>query len=421
MASQASLDPDGRFGKGAVNTVVGGVTGGLGLLYNVGGGIGYAATSPFSQDYANETYGSQVQGLENTVNGIGTLGSQALNGQWGNIGTELTGGANQSTAYRFGAGAASIGMIFAGGGLGDAGEVGDVADVADVAGNVEGVTGDANFAAEVTSSAPKFVRCFPPGTKVLMADGSTKSIEKIEEGDEVLATDPTTTKKPGPLKVVDLIRNHTEHLVAITVRDSSGKTAHFQATREHPFWVKGMGWTLAKDLVQNDLLTDKNGQDVYVLDVKIKDKQSPTYNLTIDQKHTFYIVDNGVTVLVHNASPFQVGTYGSLTGGANVGDGLAAHEVLPNAYLEAIGFNTTGARLAANPSIALSSDIHLQINAMQSQWGIQNADYLSTLTPEEVISINHDFMIQAGVPEDAALEVSQNAVNYVNQLGIECP
>jgi hypothetical protein len=133
-----------------------------------------------------------------------------------------------------------------------------------------------------------------------MADGSTKAIEQIKEGDEVLAKDPASNEAPRSFKVAAQLQNYTEHLVTVEVQDAAGRVAHFKATREHPFWVKGQGWKNAVDLTDKDILADNNGNDVRVLSVKTEAKKSPTFNLTIDSKHTFYVVDNGVSVLVHN-------------------------------------------------------------------------------------------------------------------------
>ncbi|MFE7751400.1 Hint domain-containing homing endonuclease [Streptomyces sp. NPDC057428] len=38
----------------------------------------------------------------------------------------------------------------------------------------------------------KVADSFTPGTRVLMADGTSKAIEDVDIGDEVLATDPET-------------------------------------------------------------------------------------------------------------------------------------------------------------------------------------------------------------------------------------
>jgi RHS repeat-associated protein len=152
-------------------------------------------------------------------------------------------------------------------------------------------------------------KCFPAGTMVLMADGSSKPIELITDGEEVLAKDPASNDAPRSFKVAAQSRNYTEHLVRIEVQDDAGNVAHFQATREHPVWVKGAGWKNAVDLTAKDRLTDSSGHDVRVLNVQVRAVKSPTFNLTIDSRHTFYVVDNGVSVLVHNTAPeFSGGT-----------------------------------------------------------------------------------------------------------------
>ena len=43
-----------------------------------------------------------------------------------------------------------------------------------------------------------------------MADGSTKPIEEVKEGDEVLADDPTDSDKPTEFKVAARLENFTE-------------------------------------------------------------------------------------------------------------------------------------------------------------------------------------------------------------------
>jgi RHS repeat-associated protein len=274
-----------------------------------------------------------------------------------------------------------------------------------------------------SAGLPPFVRCFPPGTLVLMADGTTKRIEEVQDGDEVLADDPQDFEKPARFKVAARQESFTEHLVAIEVEDSAQRVGHFQATREHPFWVRAKGWTNAKDLGVDDILMDRNGEDVRVLQTAVEDKASSTYNLSIDSRHTFFVSENGVTVLAHNADPFEVGTMSSLTGGTNVGDGLFAHEPLPNAYLRAIGYGkpTRWTFFRKNPAIALSQQVHDPVSAMQLKWGIKEPDFLRGLNPQEVVHTNYEIMLQAGVPEAQALEVSQNALDYADQLRITCP
>jgi len=57
------------------------------------------------------------------------------------------------------------------------------------------------------------------------------------------------------------------------------------------------------------------------------------------------------------ASLFDIGTYGSLNGSSNVGDGLQAHELIRHEFLKQSGL-AGDSRLSGNPSIALDLDHH---------------------------------------------------------------
>ncbi|WP_083852967.1 Hint domain-containing protein [Saccharomonospora glauca] len=85
---------------------------------------------------------------------------------------------------------------------------------------------------------------FALGTRVLLADGSTKPIEEVELGDRVVATDPETGES-GPQKVVATIVGQGEkNLVEVTVDvdgDAGDAVETITATAEHPFWVDDHG------------------------------------------------------------------------------------------------------------------------------------------------------------------------------------
>jgi RHS repeat-associated protein len=125
----------------------------------------------------------------------------------------------------------------------------------------------------------------------------TKNIEDIRVGDYVLAKEPTEQGPPTPHRVIGLPRNWTEHLVHVTVSGGS----ELQATREHPFWVRQKGWVYAKYLKPGDNLEDASGHAVVVEAVKIENRIADTYNLTVEDVHTFYILAGDESVLVHNA------------------------------------------------------------------------------------------------------------------------
>lgn len=102
-----------------------------------------------------------------------------------------------------------------------------------------------------TRGAPK---CFPPGTLVLMADGSTKAIEDIREGDQVLANDPEDPGKPEPKKVTCIADGEAIRLIEITFdQDSNGtEDGKFKATGRHPIWTKNSGWKSAEAILVGD-------------------------------------------------------------------------------------------------------------------------------------------------------------------------
>jgi RHS repeat-associated protein len=171
----AGFDPDGRFTKGAYQGTVGMAEGAGTLLWDVGGSIGYGVTSVFSQDAANDIYGNQMQGLENVGNGLAYLGSQTLQGNLGTVVDNLTGGANQSGAYRVGYAAPMVASFLFGGEAADAGEAGSAGDV----GNGVRAAETSSEAAEQTTvaadQAGQIIQETPPTTVVaqqIMEEGN---------------------------------------------------------------------------------------------------------------------------------------------------------------------------------------------------------------------------------------------------------
>jgi RHS repeat-associated protein len=179
------FDPDGRFTRGSYQAGVGMVEGGATLVWDLGGAIGYDVVSPFNEQYAEDTYGSQIDSIGNMANGFETLANQAENGQYSQIGTELTGGANQSAAYRAGYAATMIGALFTGGGeAGDAGEIGDVSEAAGDAGEVStataGMPGEAGDVSAQTTAAAS-MSSEPAEEATIAAEQSGQMIEEPAE------------------------------------------------------------------------------------------------------------------------------------------------------------------------------------------------------------------------------------------------
>ncbi|MFJ8666971.1 ricin-type beta-trefoil lectin domain protein [Streptomyces sp. NPDC093600] len=156
---------------------------------------------------------------------------------------------------------------------------------------------------------------FVPGTKVLMADGSTKPIDKVETGDKVVATDPKTGETRIETVTAEIKGQGLKRLVKVTI-DTDGKagtkTAEVTATDGHPFWVPSVGkWLEASDLESGQWLQTSAGTYVQIASVQRWTAQSATvHNLTVSDLHTYYVVSEAVPVLVHNdggSCPTDVG------------------------------------------------------------------------------------------------------------------
>ncbi|MEU6263200.1 hypothetical protein [Saccharopolyspora shandongensis] len=89
---------------------------------------------------------------------------------------------------------------------------------------------------KVSSRASRTASC--PARAWLMADGSSKPIEEIREGEEVLATDPVTGETTSRRVVATITGEGQKALVEITV-DTDGQagdeTGVLVATDGHPF------------------------------------------------------------------------------------------------------------------------------------------------------------------------------------------
>ncbi|MEV4675608.1 MULTISPECIES: polymorphic toxin-type HINT domain-containing protein [Actinomadura] len=145
---------------------------------------------------------------------------------------------------------------------------------------------------------------FMPGTAVLMADGSTKPIDKIKVGDKVLATDPTTGKTAPQPVLATISRTGAKHLVRLTVDtdgDHGDKTGTLVATDNHPFWVPAAGkWIDAGKLKPGTWLRTSAGTHVQLTATKTWTQHQRVHNLTVAIDHTYYVEAGDTRVLVHN-------------------------------------------------------------------------------------------------------------------------
>jgi Pretoxin HINT domain len=177
--------------------------------------------------------------------------------------------------------------------------------------------------------------CFPAGTEVLMADGTSKSIEQIQIADRVAAIPHDNVasleverlltvagggqssgqlangEAPDSLQagyVSRVYHNPPQRLLNVCIDQQSIAT-----TAGHPFYVPNRGWVTAAELSVGDSLLTAMGREVTVtgLDHDLS-PPVPVYNLCVDSLHTYFVRIPGSDefVLVHNDS-FGLYTYGN--------------------------------------------------------------------------------------------------------------
>ncbi|MEJ3742645.1 RHS repeat-associated core domain-containing protein [Actinomycetes bacterium KLBMP 9797] len=242
-----------------------------------------------------------------------------------------------------GAGAGAIGAKVVGAvaakGVGLAGQMaaGAVTGGVTDAGMQYAATGEVNMAGVAMGAAfgafsggrSRGCNSFTPGTRVLMADGSTEPIDQVAIGDTVKATDPTTGRTENKQVTDVIVGDGEKHLVEITVDvdDAAGdKVAKVTATDEHPFWVDDANrWVNAKDLKPGHRFETADHRSAEVVETRFWTQRQRVYNLTVDGLHTYYVLAGDIAALVHNARKCDVVHPSQPQGGARnrmAGDGF---------------------------------------------------------------------------------------------------
>ncbi|WP_319922921.1 polymorphic toxin-type HINT domain-containing protein [Moraxella catarrhalis] len=91
-----------------------------------------------------------------------------------------------------------------------------------------------------------------------------------------------------------------QEIYEVVVKHSNNSTETFKTTKEHPFWVEGIGWLKASLLEQGMTLLDKHGlPNVTILSQTKLTHTDTVYNFEVQDFHTYHIGEYGVWV--HNA------------------------------------------------------------------------------------------------------------------------
>jgi len=232
---------------------------------------------------------------------------------------------------------------------------------------------------------------FVPGTPVLLADGSSRPIEDVRIGDLVVATDPVTGVTRPEHVVETVTRTGDKLLVDLTV-DTDGAAGDgnttLTATDNHPFWAPDLGeWLEAGDVIPGVQLLTAAGERVEVEAVRTRQQWATVHNLTVANLHTYYVVPEGLAILVHNVTKIPCGSVPN-----NLPQGGALPVRKPASVGNAAGkHNYTETFFAQNPAARGKVVVHHAVER-----GIEKK-YPGLFTQDELHSIEN----LRGIPKGA--------------------
>ncbi|MCO1580769.1 Hint domain-containing protein [Crossiella sp. SN42] len=171
-------------------------------------------------------------------------------------------------------------------------------------------TKTATHAADAAATTAKRVdspcNSFVAGTLVLLADGTTRAIEDLVNGDLVVATDPESGRTEAREVTATITSAGPKKLVEITV-DVDGPRGNavgtLVATSEHPFWIDDQGrWLDAEEVRPGDDVLTPEGERLPIVKVESRAAIQRVHNLTVDGIHTYYVLAGATPILAHNTN-----------------------------------------------------------------------------------------------------------------------
>ncbi|MBI4994646.1 hypothetical protein HZC21_03310 [Candidatus Peregrinibacteria bacterium] len=129
--------------------------------------------------------------------------------------------------------------------------------------------------------------CFLAGTKILMSDGTFKSIEDIEAGDMILTRENEFSLRLTPDKVVRVSKHEVAEYLIIN--------GFLRVTPIHRMFINGE-WKTAGEAKTGDWFTDYKGNRVQISSMERHMSKVKVYNFATERLHT-YFADG---IYVHN-------------------------------------------------------------------------------------------------------------------------
>jgi Pretoxin HINT domain len=137
---------------------------------------------------------------------------------------------------------------------------------------------------------------FVAGTPVTTEEGD-KPIEQVKTGDKVLSRNEKTGEQSYH-RVLQTFATPDDEIYSLQLQTAEGKQETLQVTANHPFWLKGKGWTETDLLKSGDLIEAKDGKWLTVEAVQPTQEKATGYNLEVETDHTYFVGNQ--KIWVHN-------------------------------------------------------------------------------------------------------------------------
>jgi intein/homing endonuclease len=133
--------------------------------------------------------------------------------------------------------------------------------------------------------------CFKAGTLIYFKEGF-KNIEEVDIGDSVY-TFNFEKNNIELSRVVNKLIRQTGQIYEVVVGNQK-----IYVTGEHPFYVKGIGWTKVKDLKIGYNLLASTNKVVAIKSIRQFSEKLTVYNIEVGGDHNYFVTENAI--LVHN-------------------------------------------------------------------------------------------------------------------------
>ncbi len=155
------------------------------------------------------------------------------------------------------------------------------------------LTGGGTYQGDGTSCAmvncPQQPPCFLASTPILMADGSTRPIEKVRAGDQIMAFDE---------EAKNLVKDRVKEFFVHTADNYLVINNRLRVTPNHPVYSQGK-WVEIGTLKPGDFLFNSRGRAEIIKAIKPIQKKVKVYNLEVNPYHNYFAGG----ILAHNKEP----------------------------------------------------------------------------------------------------------------------